>query len=131
MAAASIWSCPVIAADIDPVAVDVTDANLAANGLADRVETLVAPGFEHDRLTGPFDLVLANILKGPLLELAPSMASAMSENGHAVLSGLLTDQAEDVISHYEQAGFKLLQREDIVDWTTLILSLNGPNSLEF
>ena len=130
MAAASIWNADIIAADIDPVAIEVTRANLAANGLADRVETCVAPGFEDENLKGPFDLVLANILKGPLMDLAGPMAAVLAPNGRAVLSGLLVDQADEVIAHYQSFGFKLLKREDIVDWTTLELSLKDPISNE-
>lgn len=125
MAAATIWTCPIVAADIDPVAIDVTRANLKANELERRVETLVAPGFEDARLNGPFDLVFANILKGPLLELAEPMADRMTADGRVVLSGILVEQAEDVISHYAQLGFKPVQRNDIVDWTTLILTYKG------
>ncbi|MEM7632745.1 MAG: 50S ribosomal protein L11 methyltransferase [Pseudomonadota bacterium] len=122
MASAAVWPGDVIAADIDPVAIDVTRANLAVNGLADRVTSLVAQGFDDPRLAGPFDLVLANILKAPLLELAGPMAAAMAPQGRAVLSGLLVEQAVDVITHYSKFGLELQAREDIVDWTTLILS---------
>ena len=131
MAAASVWSGVVIAADIDPVAIEVTEANLASNGLSDRVETCVAPGFEDQRLTGPFDLILANILKGPLLDLAGPMEAALSATGRVVLSGILIEQADDVSAHYQGFGLKLLQRADIVDWTTLILSRKDPISNEF
>lgn len=122
MASARAWPTNVIAADIDPVAIEVTQANLRANALANRVDTCVAPGFEDARLAGPFDLVLANILMGPLLDLAQSMRRAMSPGGRAVLSGILVEQADDVVTHYRAAGFELRSRDDIVDWTTLILS---------
>lgn len=127
MAAAHVWEADIIAADIDPVAIDVTRANLVANGLESRVATCVAPGFEDPSLQGPFDLVLANILKGPLLDLAPSMNGAMADQGRAVLSGILVEQAEDVIVHYCNTGFNLLNRNDIGDWTTLIFGKIGPN----
>lgn len=130
MAAASVWPSEIVAADIDPVAIDVTLANLEANGLAGRVETCVAPGFEDDLLAGPFDLVLANILKGPLMDLAGPMAAALAPDGRAVLSGLLIDQADEVIEHYRGFGLKLLKRDDIVDWTTLELSPKDPISTE-
>lgn len=124
MAAARVWDAQVIASDIDQVAIDVAEANLAANDLSDRVETVVAAGFSDPKLDGPFDLVLANILKGPLIDLAPDMAAAMAPNGRAILSGLLTEQAEDVANHYTACGFNLVERTDIVDWTTLILVRN-------
>ncbi len=131
MAAARVWEGSVIAADIDPVAVEVTEANLAANDLSDRVATCVAAGFDDPRLEGPFDLVFANILKGPLLDLADPIARALTPSGCAVLSGILIEQAEEVIAHYARIGLKLLKREDIVDWTTVILSRKHPIPNEF
>ncbi|MEO0944934.1 MAG: 50S ribosomal protein L11 methyltransferase [Pseudomonadota bacterium] len=121
MAAARVWAAEIIASDIDQVAIDVAEANLAANELVGRVQTCVAAGFAHPDLAGPFDLVLANILKGPLIDLAPSMAAATAPEGTAILSGILVEQAEDVAAHYTNCGFNLIERTDIVDWTTLIL----------
>lgn len=128
MAAASVWDAYVIATDIDPVAVDVARSNLAANGLERRVETRVAAGFDHPDLAPPFDLVLANILKGPLISLAPAMAQAIRPGGHAILSGILIEQAETVAGHYQATGFNLASRADIVDWSTLLLTRNYLNS---
>ena len=125
MAAARVWQeADVIASDIDQVAVDVAEVNLRANGLEGRVETLVAEGFSHPRLAGPFDLVLANILKGPLIDLAVPMAKAVRPGGTVILSGLLSEQADDVAGNYVATGFNLIDRTDIVDWTTLILRRN-------
>jgi ribosomal protein L11 methyltransferase len=124
MAAASVWPNPVIASDIDEVAVDVARANAAVNGLADRVECLEAAGFDHPRLAvaAPYDLVFANILKGPLIELAPSMAAHIAPGGLAILSGLLVVQAQDVLAAYAAEGFTLRTREDIGEWSTLVLT---------
>ncbi|MGH1367546.1 MAG: 50S ribosomal protein L11 methyltransferase [Maritimibacter sp.] len=121
MAAARIWPNPVVASDIDEVACDVARANVAANGLAERVHIIEAAGFDHDdlRAARPFDLVFANILKGPLISLAPDMASSVGENGHAILSGILNPQADEVVAVYRRNGFNLLEREVIGDWTTL------------
>lgn len=127
MAAASVWPADVVASDLDAVAVDVARVNLRANGLADRVRTCKAVGFDHPDLAGPFDLVLANILKAPLIELAPEMAMTVRPGGVVVLSGILTDQAESVAQHYESVGFNPACREDIVDWTTLTLTRNNLN----
>ena len=127
MAAASVWEAEVIATDIDPVAIEVARSNFAANGLEGRIESDVATGFEHARLTGPFDLVLANILMGPLLGLAPDMARVVRPGGHIVLSGILVEQAETVAAHYQSLGFNLAKRDDIVDWSTLQLTRNHLN----
>lgn len=126
MAAASIWPITVLAGDIDPVAIDVAQANLAANGLSGRVRCFVAPGFEHPDCTVamPYDLVFANILKGPLVDLAPAMARAVRPAGRAILSGILNDQADEVRAAYATAGFVQEQADVIGDWTTLTLLRN-------
>lgn len=123
MAAAAIWPRPVIASDIDPVAVEVARANAAANGLSDRVICVEAAGFGQADLhaRAPYDLVFANILKGPLLELAPDMAAHVGSGGYAILSGILNTQADEVIAAYKRAGFTLAARDEITEWTTLVL----------
>lgn len=77
MAAAKETAATPIASDIDSVAVEVAEANVALNGLEGRVECLEAVGFDHPRIAavGPYDLIFANILKGPLIALAPDMAA--------------------------------------------------------
>ena len=123
MAAARVWNKPVLASDIDQVAVDVAQSNVSANGLAGLVTCLEAAGFAHSQLQAarPFDLVFANILKGPLVALAPDMAAYIGAGGYAILSGILNEQADDVLNVYSQTGFNLVHREEIVDWTTLTL----------
>lgn len=123
MAAAKIWPEPVLASDIDAVAVDVARANVQANGLNGRVECLEAAGFEHPQISAraPFDLVFANILKGPLVDLAPAMARHTAAGGRAILSGLLAEQAEAVLAAYVAQGFAPEHREDIGEWSTLTL----------
>lgn len=127
MAAARIWPDPVLASDIDEVAVDVARANVAANELEGRVTCVEAAGFNAPELknAAPFDLVFANILKGPLIGLAPDMAANIQPGGYAILSGILNPQADEVVEVYFQNGFNLINRSEIVDWTTLILQLNG------
>lgn len=124
MAAARIWNISVLASDIDEVAVDVARSNAAANNLSDRIFCVEAAGFAHAALeeAAPFDLVFANILKGPLVALAPEMAKHVSTGGYAILSGILNEQADDVLDVYSRTGFNLVHREEIVDWTTLTLT---------
>lgn len=126
MGAARIWPDTVIASDIDMVAVEVAEANVIANDLVGRVICLEATGFDHPDLkaAAPFDLIFANILKGPLIDLAPDMAANLQSGGYAILSGILVPQAEEVIDAYAHSGINLVKREDIGDWTTLILQLN-------
>ena len=123
MAAARTWDCPVIASDIDPVAVEVAEANVEANGLSGRVVCVEAAGFDHPELQAraPYGLVFANILKGPLIELAPDLARHTEVGGVAILSGILNEQADEVVEVYTRFGFNTAHRDVIVDWTTLTL----------
>ncbi len=124
MAAAHVWpDVTPIASDIDQVAVEVAEANAHANGLDDRIRCVEAAGLDHPELAAaaPFDLIFANILKGPLIELAPSIANAMQPDGSLILSGILTHQGSDIIETYTKLGFNLAHSEEIVDWLTLTL----------
>jgi ribosomal protein L11 methyltransferase len=123
MAAARIWPDDVLASDIDQVAVDVAMANVRANGLEGRVRCVEAAGFDHSDITAcaPFDLIFANILKGPLVALAPEMNTHAAPGAYAILSGILNEQADEVISVYSRNGFNLVSRDEIVEWTTLTL----------
>ncbi|SMP25294.1 50S ribosomal protein L11 methyltransferase [Shimia sagamensis] len=124
MGAARIWPNPVVASDIDEVAVDVAQANVAANGLDGKVICLEAAGFGHPDLAAkaPYDLVFANILKAPLIDLAPDMGANIAAAGYAILSGILNEQADDVVAAYDAAGFDVHTREEIGEWTTLTLT---------
>jgi ribosomal protein L11 methyltransferase len=88
MSAARMGAANVLASDIDPVAVEVAVANVKANGLVGRVDCVESIGFDSPvvRAGAPFDLIFANILKGPLIELAPDMAGAFDSrrNGHSL-----------------------------------------------
>ena len=123
MAAARVWDGEILASDIDQVAVDVAEANLQANGLEGRVKCVEAAGFDHPDLSAasPYDLIFANILKGPLVALAPDLAAHLAPGGIAILSGLLNEQADDVLAVYQQNGTNLVVRDEIGDWTTLVV----------
>ncbi|MEL7082271.1 MAG: 50S ribosomal protein L11 methyltransferase, partial [Pseudomonadota bacterium] len=121
MAAARVWPHPVLASDIDAVAVDVAEANVRANRLDGRVKVVEAAGLDHPDLAGPFDLVFANILKGPLIALAPDIISHVSTGGHVILSGILNEQADEVAQVYTRLGINVIKRREIVEWTTLTL----------
>ena len=123
MAAAKVLEAEVLASDIDAVAVEVAEANLAANGLAGRVLCVESAGFDAPQIAAraPFDLVFANILKGPLIGLAPDMARHVDPGGHVILSGLRIPQAEEVLAAYGREGFAPLHRDEIGEWVTLTL----------
>ena len=69
----------------------------------------------------PFNLIVANILAQPLIELAPSIATALANGGQVVLSGLLTSQAPAVIEAYRAQGITLQKRIEGGDWSTLVM----------
>src|SRR5207342_343788 len=100
-----------VASDIDPVAIEVAAENAAVNRIATgrargQVELIVAAGVDHARLQdrAPYDLLIANILAGPLIELAPALAGALAPGGRLVLAGLLDHQAEAVTAAYRRQG---------------------------
>jgi len=113
----------IIASDIDQVAVDVAEANVAVNNFTGRIACLEAAGFAHPQIkaAAPFDLIFANILKGPLIELAPEMAQHCAPKGLVILSGLLVVQAEAITAAYVSAGFTPVSREDLGEWSALVL----------
>ncbi|MCV6595827.1 MAG: 50S ribosomal protein L11 methyltransferase [Mangrovicoccus sp.] len=122
MAAAKAWpDMPVVAGDIDPVAVEVAEANLQANDLAGRVVCVTAAGTDDPAIAegAPYGLVFANILKGPLIELAPDLVGITAQNGRIILAGLLNDQAEDVAAAYAAQGCREIARLVRGDWTIL------------
>ena len=123
MAAARTVGGTVIASDIDPVAVEVARANVAANGLDGAVECLEAAGADHPRIASaaPYGVVMANILMAPLISLAPDVARLLAPDGLAILSGLLNEQADEVAARYREAGLAERRREVLGDWTTLTL----------
>ncbi|MDD9715942.1 50S ribosomal protein L11 methyltransferase [Dinoroseobacter sp. PD6] len=125
MAAARVFDTTVVASDIDPVAVDVAEANLAANGMAGQVICVEATGLDHPEIAGagPFGVIFANILKGPLIDLAPAITAALAPQGHVILSGLLNEQASEVINAYADAGLSVVARDEIGEWTTLTLKM--------
>ena len=123
MSAARMGAASVLASDIDPVAVEVALANVKANRLEGRVGCVESIGFDSPvvQAGAPFDLIFANILKGPLIELAPDMAAHLASGGLAILSGLLIEQAEEIVEVYQAQGFDLQSREDLGEWSALTL----------
>ena len=130
-AARSLPRASVTATDYDGVAVKVASANARLNGVRTRVRFAVANGLSHQHARrGPgYDLVLANILAGPLITLAPAMARVVAPRGIVVLSGLLIPQAEQVMAAYRCAGFQLLFHRRTAGWSILTLLRRSGRSL--
>ena len=123
MAAALCWSGKVLASDIDEIATETSKANAHANGLGNRIEVITCAGFDHPDLnaSAPYDLILANILKGPLVALAPDMSKNSILGGYIILSGLLNTQADAVIDAYSDESFELVDHIKITEWSILTL----------
>ena len=117
-AALALWpEAKCIATDIDSVAIDVSRDNAAINGVtlghgAGELLLGVADGMDSPLLTAraPFDLLIANILAGPLIELAPAFAQATAAGGAVILAGLLDTQVDAVIHAYEAHRLKIHDR---------------------
>ncbi len=113
----------IIATDMDAQSVKVAAENMRLNGVGQRIATAVAAGVDHMwlRQSPPFDLLIANILAGPLIRLAPSLAGKVARGGTLVLSGILIPQAPQVIAAYCACGFHIERHDRIVGWSTLTL----------
>ena len=123
IAAYSLAKIPVVATDIDPVAVRVARDNARINGVAGGIHFATAPGFHHRvfRGHGPFDLIIANILARPLMKLAPELVRHLSADGTVVLSGILSAQRWKVIAAYNGAGLRHVRTTWMNGWVTIEL----------
>ncbi|RWC70934.1 MAG: 50S ribosomal protein L11 methyltransferase [Mesorhizobium sp.] len=123
IAVAKLAHIPVLATDIDPVAVRVAAANARLNHVKGLIETVTAPGFHHPIFArrAPFDLIVANILARPLMRLAPQMAGHIALGGSIVLSGILDRQRDAVISAYVGQNFRHISTLHREGWVTIHL----------
>jgi ribosomal protein L11 methyltransferase len=127
-AALALWPhAKAIATDIDPISIDVTRDNAAINSVklghgAGELLLAVADGMDHALIAAraPYDLLIANILAGPLIELAPAFAKAVTPGATLILAGLLDTQADGVVEAYEAQGMRLTQRGE-GEWCVLVL----------
>lgn len=125
--AVKLWpESHVLASDIDPDAVAETDINADKNIVSGSIESIVADGFNHDQLGPSFDLIFANILAGPLQDLATALAQRLRPEGRAILSGLLVEQIEAVRDAYHAAGLSLTDTDIIEGWAILTLKHAEP-----
>lgn len=119
--AAKLWKRRVLASDIDPVAVEVTRENARANTVGPLVTAVTADGLTSPMLGAhaPYDLIIANILAGPLTQLAPAIQKALAPGAMLVLSGLLNNQEKLVTSFYPR--LKRLETRRQGPWSALVL----------
>ena len=123
MAASKTWNSYIIATDVDPTAIEVAQKNLVANELQNNIECINADGLNHTILRdrAPFDLILANILKNPLIEMAEDFCKSCTVEGIIILSGILNEQYNEVLKVYVEKNFKVINNISLEGWTTLTL----------
>jgi ribosomal protein L11 methyltransferase len=109
--------------DIDPIAVQVANANARLNGVGSLCRAIVSRGVEARALRegAPYDVVFANILAKPLRLIAPSLAAVAALDGEAIVSGLLLADVPGVLASWRAQGFYLVQRIDLEGWASLRL----------
>jgi len=124
IAIAKLWERNVLAIEIDPDAVDVARENAALNDVAHLISVLPGDGLRMpDALARqPFDLIVANILAGPLIEMAPAIGAAASPRATVILSGLLVAQQDQIVAAYAEQGFRLIDVTAEDEWRTLTLA---------
>lgn len=113
----------ILATDIDPIAINVAKENFALNGVSDTITAITATGLDDNEITSraPFDLIVANILANPLIELAPQMVPAKAKNGSIVLSGILEEQHDRVVKAYQDQGAKYIKTLHHEGWVAIHL----------
>jgi len=114
---------PILATDIDPVATAVARENIKRNGIASGITVATAPGFHSDAFdkTGPFDLIIANILARPLIKMAPQLVKHLAPGGSVVLSGILASQRWKVLAAYNGARLRHIRTIWRNGWVTIHL----------
>lgn len=132
-AALHLWPrATAIASDIDPVSVRVSAENAAENGVSlgtrrGELALVVADGTGHPAIAGraPYDLIIANILAGPLIALAPALAQIAAPGATLILAGLLGKQRAAVANAYRRAGWRLVNGGGEAEWPVLVLGLRA------
>ena len=124
IAAARCWPARVLAVDNDPIAVRVapTTPSSMASAVHPNLSSATATAIRRSGADGPFDLILANILADPLIELAPALRAHLAPGGRAVLSGLLDRQADAVVAAHRRQGLRLLDQAQQGPWVALVFA---------
>jgi len=123
-AAAHLWpEAAVMGTDIDAIAIDVTRENATRNGITG-IDLIVADGTHDPAITtrAPYDLIIANILAGPLISMAPEIAAIAAPGATILLAGLLETQREAVVAAYAACGCTLDTVDRRGDWSVLRLA---------
>ncbi|NTU77759.1 MAG: methyltransferase domain-containing protein, partial [Alphaproteobacteria bacterium] len=112
-----------VAVDLDPDSVKIAKGNVENNGLAAFVKTGLSNGYRSALVknNAPYDLIMANIFADPLRKMAKDLKQHLRPGGMAILSGILNNQANAVLSAHRQQGLNLVKRQRLGEWTVLAL----------
>lgn len=123
IAVRKLRNIPVLATDIDPVAVRVARENVRGNGIVSGIALETAPGFHSTAFSrhGPFDLIIANILARPLIKMAPQLVAHLAPGGSVILSGILAEQRWKVLAAYNGAKLRHVRTIWRNGWVTIHL----------
>lgn len=127
IAATHIWDANILASDIDQESVKVTKHHCDVNDVSygsEKFDVVCADGFSHKAIMAfkPYDLLIANILAGPLIEMSYDLCQHVADGGRIILSGILTTQKNEILAAYGAEGFEPVSINDKGDWTAIILS---------
>jgi ribosomal protein L11 methyltransferase len=122
MAAAALGASKVVACEIDVEASHVAAENIAANGLQAAVAITTTP---IEELPGSFDLILANILAGENIRLAPHFLARLAPAGYLALSGILIEQEAAVTAAFNRLPLTLVSIDRRDEWSCLLYRHHG------
>lgn len=124
LACAKLWpDSQITAVDIDEESVAVAAQNAADNGIAAQINTALSNGYQAEvvQKNAPYDVILANILARPLIEMAPDMVKSLKTGGYAVISGFIDDQVDWVVGEHQKYGLRLKRLYEIDNWRAALL----------
>lgn len=125
LGAAKLWGAEtkITAVDIDQEAVWVTRQNALDNNVSDFVTAEVSNGYQAEivQKNAPYDIIFANILARPLIDMAPDLAAALKPGGYAVLSGFINDQEDWVVNAHTNQGLKLVKIYELDNWRAALM----------
>lgn len=125
LACAKLWQneTRITAVDIDSEAVAVTEQNAKDNNLEKYVSAALSNGYQSELVKShaPYDIIIANILARPLLEMAPDLYTSLKPGGYCILSGFVEDQEQWVIGEHEKHGLKLIELYKLDNWRAALM----------
>ena len=121
IAAAKLGAAHVAAIELDPDAIGNAEENVERNGVSDRVTVIEGDAAILLPLVAPVRVITANIVSSVLIELLPSFALALSDDGRAILSGILLDERKNMISVFFNSGWRIEEEDQEDAWWSVTI----------